>query len=313
LSPVLFIAFNRPNTTSIVFEAIRKEKPTKLYIALDAPREGNVTDEVKHSEVKKIVDVVDWPCEVHRLYQTKNLGCSLGPRAAFQWFFSLEKEGIILEDDCVPNSSFFSFATEMLERYRDNKKVLSINGSNFGFELNNGDSYFFSRYMNMWGWATWANRANEIDYSLASWKEVKNPLTFLHNKLSGHFLDIDINWYKYWQHKFDLTVSGKNVTWWDWQWIYHQIKNKKMTIVPAQNLVTNIGFNADGTHTLEDTNPAANIPSKQLPSLLIHPRHINFNAVYEEHFVKWIWCYYKRLPLLFYVKRFVSRILKKQV
>lgn len=295
---VLFVIFNRPSTTLQVFEAIRFAKPSRLYIAADAPRAGNTSDEEKCIATRAVTENIDWPCEVKRLYQEHNLGCSAGPRAAFSWFFAQEKEGIILEDDCVPHPSFFSFATAMLEKYRDNKKIISINGSNLGYELKDGNSYTFSRFMNMWGWATWADRAGSIDYTLTEWKEVKHPLLFLYKKMRQGFFDLDINWYKYWQHKFDLTITREIISWWDWQWIWHQTLHQKLSIVPAMNLVTNIGFDADATHTHEAGNPAANIPTKAIEQPLKHPSSIQPNFIYEEEYVKWVWCYHKRMQFV---------------
>ena len=307
---ILLIIFNRPDTTQVVFDVIKKAKPNKLYIADDAPRSNYENDKILCDQAKKITEVIDWDCNVKRLYQNKNIGCSLGPQAAFNWFFLHEKEGIILEDDCVPDLSFFNFASQMLEEFRNNKKIISINGSNLGFELKNGDSYFFSRYMNMWGWATWADRANAIDYQLNSWKTEKNHLIYLHIKMRNSFFDFDINWYRYWQHKFDLTVSQKNITWWDWQWIWHQTKYNMLSIIPSVNLVSNIGFNENATHTKETQNPASNLKISTLLFPISHPKKIKSNFDYEENYVKWVWCYYKRLPLSFYVKQTIKKILK---
>jgi hypothetical protein len=309
ISPILLIMFNRPKTTSIVFESIRKMRPPKLYIAADAPRPGNETDEEKCRLTRAVTENIDWLCDVRRLYHEQNLGCSFGPRAAFDWFFSNESEGIILEDDCVPNLDFFTFTSEMLVRYRDNSRIISINGSNLGYKLNNGDSYSYSRFMNMWGWATWADRAQEIDYSLSTWKQVRHPIWFVYSHMRQHLFDTDINWYKYWQHKFDLTVTKETVTWWDWQWIYHQITNQKLSIVPDVNLVTNIGFDRDATHTQEKENPSSKIPIQPMHFPLKHPLQVKPNFVYEENYVKWVWCYHKRLPPIFYVKQFISRYL----
>lgn len=309
MTSVLLIIFNRPATTKRVLEAIRDARPAKLYIAADAPRPGNTTDEEKCRLTRAVTEQIDWPCEVKRLYQEQNLGCSLGPRAAFAWFFSQEAEGIILEDDCVPHPDFFVFASAMLERYRNNQRILSINGSNLGYQPKNDDSYTYSRFMNMWGWATWADRAQTIDYSLKSWKAVNRPLWFLYKRMRQGLFDTDINWYKYWQHKFDLTVNKEVITWWDWQWIYHQLNRKQLSIVPAVNLVSNIGFDADATHTHETENPAANIPTAAMPLPLQHPAQIKPDYVYEERYVKWVWCYHKRLPAVFYLKRLISRYL----
>ena len=314
MTAILFIIFNRPSSTQKVFEEIKRAKPAKLYIAADAPRNNNTPDIENCKNARAVTENIDWPCEVKRLYQEKNLGCSFGPRAAFDWFFLQEEEGIILEDDCVPHRDFFPFAAAMLEKYRNNKKIISINGSNLGYKLKNDESYFFSRFMNMWGWATWADRAKEIDYSLDKWKQMKYPFWFLYNKMGQHLFDIDINWYKYWKHKFDLTVTKETITWWDWQWIWHQTMHQQLSIVPAVNLVTNIGFNEDATHTQETSNPAASIAVKEMELPLVHPSIMKPDYVYEENYVKWVWCYHKRLPALFYVKQFISTYLfnKKQ-
>lgn len=312
MAAILFNIFNRPDTTQKVFDAIRQVQPSRLYIAADAPREGKSSDKENCDAARVVTENVDWPCEVKRLYQTHNLGCSLGPRTAYNWFFSHEKEGIILEDDCVAHPDFFSFASAMLERYRDNKRIISINGSNLGYELKDGTSYTYSRFMNMWGWATWADRANKIDYSLQSWKEVKHPLWFLYKKMRQNIFDTDINWYKYWKDKFDRTITNQNFTWWDWQWIYFQIKNKQLSIVPSVNLVTNIGFHNDATHTKETGNPAAFLETHPLQFPLVHPKNIRADIKYEEQYVKWVWCYHKRLPTIFYIKQFLSRLIRKQ-
>lgn len=306
---VLFIIFNRPDTTRKVFGAIRKAQPSRLYIAADAPRPGYATDKEKSEQARAVVQEVDWPCEVKTLFQVKHLGCSLGPRTAFDWFFSNEEEGIILEDDCVPNESFFLFCKQMLEKYRHNDKVISINGCNLGFELNNGNSYTFSRFMNMWGWATWRRSAQKIDYALKDWETVKNPSWKLYTWLRQGLLDTDIHWYQYWRDKFDRTMAEEKITWWDWQWIYHQVKCKQYSVVPARNLVMNIGFHENATHTKQPDNPAAALPTYRLEFPLIHPSMIKPDIGYEEKYVKWVWCYHKRLPVSFYIKQLISRLL----
>jgi hypothetical protein len=308
-TPILFIIFNRPGTTQQVFNAIKKAQPTRLYIAADAPRNMNNDDKEKCRQTREITEDINWPCQVHRLYQDVNLGCYMGPRTAFDWFFAHEEEGIILEDDCVPHPNFFLFATVMLNRYRENTKIISINGSNLGFDLNSGESYTYSKYMNMWGWATWRNRAQSVDYKLLAWQQVKYPIWYLHKHMRQYLFDFDLNWYNYWQQKFDWTVSKEKITWWDWQWIFHQIKNNQLSIVPSKNLVSNIGFDDNATHTHEKNNPAANIPTEPITYPLVHPTKLKPNSSYEEH-MKWVWCYYKRLPTIFYVKQFISRLIR---
>ena len=126
-----------------------------------------------------------------------------------------------------------------------------------------------------------------------------------------NIFDTDINWYKYWQHKFDLTIGSGNVTWWDWQWIWHQTLHQQLSVVPAVTLVSNIGFDADATHTQQPNNPAANIPVKSLAQTLKHPGQVKADLIYEEKYVKWVWCYHKRLPAGFYLKQFISKLFKK--
>lgn len=308
---VLLIVFNRPGTTAKVFEAIREAAPSRLYIASDAPRFGHPTDVAKNREVKQIVSRVDWPCEVKTQFQEENLGCSLGPRAAFSWFFQHEEEGIILEDDCVPHKSFFYFCAEMLDKYRDNHRIISVNGSNLGYNLNNGDSYTFSRFMNMWGWATWRRSAEAVDYELKDWKHQKQPLLTLYSRLRQNILDTDLHWYRYWKDKFDRTVNGGKVTWWDWQWIYHQTRNQQLSIVPSVNLVSNIGFHDDATHTKAGDNPAASIPAVAMQFPLQHPRSMSVDLNYEEEFVKWVWCYHRRQPASYHIKSYARRIAQR--
>ncbi len=308
-TPILFIIFNRPDSTKKVFEAIEQAKPSRLYIAADAPRTGNLNDEANCKPARAITENINWPCEVKRLYQKKNLGCGLAVSEAINWFFSQNEEGIILEDDCLPHPDFFIFASEMLDKFRDNKKIISINGSNLGYHLKDGNSYTFSRFMNMWGWATWKDRAGEIDYKITDWKNQNKPLFWLYKHLRQYLFDLDLNWYKFWGIKFDKVVEDEKFTW-DWQWMYHQLKNRQLSVVPATNLVSNIGFDEDATHTIEINNPAANIPTAPMQFPFIHSVHIQPDFVYEEHFVKWVWCYQKRLPSTFYIKQFISTIIK---
>lgn len=307
-APVLLIIFNRPDTTRQVFEAILKEQPTKLYVAADAPRPGNKTDQEKCRLTRAITQQIDWPCEVKRLFRDENLGCGKAVSEAISWFFAHEPEGIILEDDCVPHPDFFSFATAMLERYRNDNRVISINGSNLGYQNSNNNSYSFSRFMNMWGWATWRDRATKVDYQINEWKTIRNKNLWVYKHTKQHIFDSDINWYRLWCSKFDKVASDPGFTW-DWQWMYCQLKSKQLSIVPSANLITNIGFDGNATHTFEAENPAANIPTKPMPAQLKHPVQIKPDFVYEEQYVKWVWCYHKRLPKLFYVKQFIFRLI----
>jgi hypothetical protein len=309
-TPILLIIFNRPETTKEVFAAIRNARPSRLFIAADAPRPNHPTDEERSKQTREVIATVDWPCEVFTLLRDSNRGCGLGVSEAINWFFEHNEEGIILEDDCVPHPDFFTFSTAMLNRYRDDKKIISINGSNLGYQPNESYSYTFSRFMNMWGWATWKDRAFAIDYKMEEWRLLKHPFYWIYMHVRQNLLDFDLNWYRLWKYKFDFVAKDQNFTW-DWQWIFYQIKNKKLSIVPAFNLVTNIGFNENATHTFSKENPAANIPLQEMPQPLTHPAVFKPDLVYEEQFVKWVWCYHKRLPTMFYIKQFISRLTRR--
>lgn len=305
-TPVLFIIFNRPDTTRRVFDAIRAAQPKRLYIAADGPRTDIVDDEEKCNAARAITEHIDWPCEVKRLFRCQNLGCGLAVSEAINWFFNYESEGIILEDDCLPCNDFFMFATIMLEHYRNDSRVISINGSSLGYQPINNYSYSYSRFMNMWGWATWRDRAIQIDYQMSEWKTIRNKTWWVYNHAKQYLFDTDINWYSLWRDKFTKVAKDTNYTW-DWQWMYHQLRNKQLSVLPRVNLITNIGFDAEATHTHETGNPSANIPTADMFLPLQHPAQMKPDYVYEEYYVKWVWCYHKRLPAVFYLKQFISK------
>lgn len=176
-TPVLFIVFNRPITTSKVFEVIKKVRPKRLYVAADGAR-LNKNEEIKKVKlVRKIATAVDWPCELRTLFSDANLGMKIAESKAMTWFFENEKEGIILEDDTLPHLDFFLFCEILLNKYRDNEKVLTICGTNFQNNLKRGsDSYFFSKYFHGWGWASWRRTWNLYDVKIKFWPEWKHSI-----------------------------------------------------------------------------------------------------------------------------------------
>lgn len=306
---ILFIIFNRPESTRQVWEAIRQARPERVYIAADGPRTENPDDTEKCKEARAITEIADWPCIIKRLYRESNLGCSLGPIIAFKWFFEQEEEGIILEDDCLPSKSFFSFCSEMLDKYRNNKRVLLISGCNLGYKLNNGNSYDFSRIPNMWGWATWKESESQIDYRLSEWRRVKRKLWRAYRQFGNGWFDMDLNWYLYWIDKFDRTVKEENISWWDWQWIYFQTRNKQVSVFPERNLVQNIGFNEEATHTKHADNPANFLQREELNFPLKHPSAIKGNTDYVENYLKLNLFQYKKLPWHFYPRHYIKEFL----
>lgn len=295
--PILFIVFNRPETTAQVFSAIRQAQPRCLFIAADGPRDSVVTDRDRCMETKKIVSAVDWDCDVKTLFQEKNLGCRFGPSSAITWFFENVDQGIILEDDCLPDQSFFPYCEELLNRYRNDNRIFSINGSNLaypGCEF----SYSFSQFMNMWGWATWKRVANLIDYDLMYWKKMKFRKLWLYRKLNtNNWFDLDINWIRYWDDRIKWLLDGFAT--WDYQWVYHQLRYGTYSIVPGRNMVTNIGFGDNATHTLDPNYPTARIKLESMDFPLRHPAEIKNDTKYLDEVVKKIWCCeYKKESLM---------------
>lgn len=235
-TPVLFIVFNRPDTTDMVFAEIKKIRPKRLFIAADGPRKNVPEDYKKCAQTREIIKKIDWSCDVKTLFQKENLGCGYGVSTAINWFFDNAEEGIILEDDCVPDKSFFYFCQELLEKYRNNKKIMHISGDNFQYGKKRGwSSYYFSEYTHIWGWATWRRAWKFFDFNCVS----------LEQKISN----------------------------WDKQW-YLSVRNKKgLAILPNVNLVSNIGIGDNSTHTKKSIH-YANLPIKQIDFPLIHPRII---------------------------------------
>ena len=234
-TPILFIVFNRPDTTAKVFERIRTIQPKQLYIAADGPRVSHPEDIEKCAQVKEIVSDIDWECDLKTLYNSENLGCGIAPAKAITWFFSYVEEGIILEDDCLPDPSFYTFCEALLEYYRNDESVMHISGNNFQLGKKIGDgSYYFSQIAHTWGWATWRRVWQQFNFNL-------NDLeTFIKKNTT---LD------PFWIDSFRFVQKEQPKDIWDCQYNYVLFKNAGKAIMPNINLVTNIGFNEDATHT----------------------------------------------------------------
>lgn len=261
--PILFLVFNRPDTTLRVFEAIRLAKPKKLYIAADGARASKEDEDRKVAEVKKIVSQVDWPCEVITLYRDVNLGCKVAVSKAITWFFDQEEEGIILEDDCLPHPSFFRYCEELLDRYKDDERVALISGDNFQFGKRRGEaSYYFSRYTHIWGWASWRRAWRHYDPKAGSWPALRD----------GNWLSVlldDAGERKYWAAMFEAVFKGQIDTW-DYQWTLTCWSQGMVSVLPNVNLISNIGFGGDATHT-HGTSIYADMALEPMEFPLRHP------------------------------------------
>lgn len=242
-SAILFLVFNRPETTRKVFETIRKAQPARLYIAADGPRVNKPDEAARCEEVRKIVSNVGWNCETKTLFREANLGCRSAVNEAISWFFQQELEGIILEDDCLPDPSFFRYCDELLETYRDDSRIVQISGDNFQRgNKRTSDSYYFSRYNHIWGWATWRRAWKDYDKDMSKWGRAKE------DRLLYRIGNGQKSFENFWNRRFEL-VARRSIDTWDYAWTFSCWVQGGLTIIPEVNLVENIGFGEGATHT----------------------------------------------------------------
>lgn len=262
-TPIAFLIFKRPDTAEKVFRAIREAMPSRLLVVADGPRADRPGESELCAQTREIIERVDWDCEVLTNYSDVNLGCKRRVSSGLDWVFGEVEEAIILEDDCVPHPSFFRYCGELLERYRDDKRVMSISGNNFQFGRKRSEySYYFSRYVHVWGWATWRRAWEENDVNMKLWPEVRE---------SGWLGDIlqDNRAEQYWQQIFENTHQNRIDTW-DYAWVFSCWVQSGLNTLPNANLVSNIGFGSAATHTSEES-PLADLPTEPMSFPLSHP------------------------------------------
>lgn len=261
--PILFVIFNRPDLTEHVFKSVREARPRQLFIAADGPRLNVPGDLDLCKRARQVLDLVDWDCEVKRLLRGENLGCKLAVGGAIHWFFEHVEAGIILEDDCVPDRSFFSYAAELLDRFASDERVMAISGNSFQPDVaGRGCSYYFSRYNHVWGWATWARAWQHCDLEMSLWPLVRNG-AWLKDILG------DSQAVMYWEDLFD-SAYRKEIDTWDFAWTFACWAQGALTALPCVNLVENIGFDDRATHT-RTRRPGFPPRAKSLRFPLQHP------------------------------------------
>lgn len=269
MPPVVFLVFNRPDVTERVFERIREAKPEQLFVVADGARIDRPGESEKVAATRAITERVDWPCEVHRNYSEINLGCGRRVSSGITWAFEQVEEAIILEDDCLPHPSFFHYCAELLQRYRDDERVMTISGDNFQRGIRRGDaSYYFSKYMHCWGWATWRRAWQHFAPGIDFWPDVRES-----GCLSAVCFDDKER--EYWTGIFERVYTGEIDTW-DYPWLLCIWMQSGLNALPNVNLVTNIGFGADATHTRGELSDAV-LPVADIGPLT-HPRFLCRNA-----------------------------------
>ncbi|MGI2906432.1 glycosyltransferase family 2 protein [Tolypothrix sp. VBCCA 56010] len=264
---VALIIFNRADTTKKVLEALRQVKPAKLLVIADAPRHNYPDDIEKCAATRKIIEQVDWNCQVLNNYSEKNLGNKLRISTGLNWVFEQVEQAIILEDDCLPHPSFFPFCEELLYKYQDDQRIMTISGNNFQFGRRRTEySYYFSRYTLIWGWATWRRAWQHYDVQMKQWASIRD----------GNWLqDIldDSQAVKYWSRLFQGCYE-ENINTWDFPWTLTSWIQNGLTILPNVNLVSNIGFGSEAFNTKDAYSPFANHPSQAMEFPLKHPPFI---------------------------------------
>lgn len=275
---ILLIAWRRPHTVREVLAAIRAYAPPRLFIACDGPSTERPGEAEKVAATRAVIEnEIDWPCRVERLYSDVNQGCSVGPQRAISWFFDHVEEGIILEDDCVPHADFFPYCEQLLERYRHDERIWCISGTNFQDGQWHGDgSYYFSHNSHTWGWASWRRCWQRYDPLLLLWPKLRDSgllTTIFSDPLERSF------WSDLWQQTYE---KKGDVSWWDYQWTFLCMSNSGLSILPNRNLVSNIGFGSDATHTTSGSNTLP--PVRELPSIQ-PPRFMLINKTADQYFV----------------------------
>jgi hypothetical protein len=265
-TPILLVVYKRPDTTRKVFEVLTRLKPSRLYVAADGFNKNNLYEKERCEETIKIVSKVNWKCQIKTDFSQTNLGLRRRMVSAINWFFSNEDKGIILEDDCVAHPTFFKFCEELLDKYKDDERVMAVSGNNFQFNKKRTNySYYFSRFPHCWGWASWRRAWEYYDDDMELWQEIKKGdwlKDILGNKLSE----------LYWRRIYDLVNEGK-INSWAYRWQYSCWLQNGLTILPNINLVSNIGFGKNSTHTkIKDR--TTNIPSYPMQFPLKHPPYM---------------------------------------
>ncbi|MEN0052122.1 MAG: nucleotide-diphospho-sugar transferase [Mucilaginibacter sp.] len=232
-TPILLLVFNRPEQALLVLRQIKLQQPERLFIAADGPRHNRAGEAALCEATRTaLLNDIDWPCKVETLFRPHNLGCGKAVSAAIDWFFRHVEEGIILEDDCVPDPSFFSFCTVMLAKYRLNQNIMHINGSNYQSGMLRGNaSYYFSHYAHVWGWATWRRAWQYYDFTLYRYQHVSRQGL-------NNFLQLELQ-----------SIYKAQTDTWDIQWFMSVWFNKGWVITPNISLIKNIGYGKQATHT----------------------------------------------------------------
>jgi hypothetical protein len=263
-TPVLMLIYNRPSITKRVFEVLRELKPSRLFIAGDGPNNEVDHDSEECFLTREIFQDIFWDCDTTFLFREKHLGCKTAVSSSIDWFFKNVDEGIVLEDDCLPSLTFFRFCQELLERFRNDSRIMQICGANLlGTWERNDSSYYFSNYGPVWGWASWGRAWRYYDVDMKLWpkfEELNFIYDFCLSKREAAF-----------RTKVYADTFHNCIDTWDYQWGFAKLINSGLSIIPNKNLITNIGFNSNATHTKSSDHPFARVNNHDMVFPLRHP------------------------------------------
>lgn len=275
-NPVAFIIFNRPDTTQRVFDAIREAKPKKLFVIADGPRLNVPSDKDKCIKTRNIINQVDWDCEVIKRYSDTNLGCGLSPSSGISWVFDQVDKTIILEDDCLPDPSFFQFCDELLDKYENDERIMMISGTNIlGEWKSQSQSYHFAYYSYIWGWASWKRAWNFYDFNLSKWSDPETK-SFIKNLIDDEeqFLRLE--------KTFDSVANeGSKKSVWGYQWAFTRLMQGGLSVTPSKNLISNIGFSEDATHTKSLVAGVSNLEARTMQFPLVEPPDVIVDRAFD--------------------------------
>jgi hypothetical protein len=278
-TPIVLFIFNRPKNTFLIISILRNISPQKLFIIADGPRPNNESDVLLCEQTRKVIDGIDWPCEIIKKYANSNIGCRNSIPQGLDFVFQQVESCVILEDDCIPQLSFFQFCEELLHIYKDNKSIMTISGHRSeGPNEFDSDSYFFSIYPAIWGWATWKNRWEKYDLSMSQWPELRRS-NWLNRILKTHESQ------SYWTRIFNKMQEGLDT--WDYAWVFASWVHQGLTIRPKINMITNVGFNEEATHTNQKNHEFKFPPACELVFPLKHPTQINIDEK-ADHRIEWV-------------------------
>ncbi|AEN06202.1 glycosyltransferase family 2 protein [Halolamina sp.] len=273
LTPVVLLAYNRPDTTARVVERILDADPPELFVVADGPR-NDPADRRRCAATRETILDAEWDCPVHTLFREENVGLPEAVYTGLDWVFEQVPEAIILEDDTVPSTDFFRYCGTLLDRYRETDRVMMINGTNrLGTWKADHQDYHFVTYQGVWGWATWRDAWDRYDPEMRAWED-----TAVRDRIR-ETIDDDER-FEYYEHRFQRSYDGASPAW-SRMWRFALLANDGLAAVPSRNLVSNVGFDDRAVHTTDPDSPLADLPQGELRFPLDPPDALAPDREYE--------------------------------